>query len=482
VTVNVRNIAAAPAHAGPFKISLYLSNAPNATDQLIGSLNVVGALASALPLTVSGNVIVPPSTPAGSYYLSAVADAEGAIPDLSRANNLLTADGQIAIGRPDLSVTRVAGPAGGVGAAGQPMTVSADIKNEGPALANAGPFRVGFYLSDQATPGTGTLLGAVNVPGLAAGTRITLSPKLTVPPNLSDGDYFLIAIADIDNAIGESDKANNARSVTPDATIVIRQPNLAVLSATLTPAPVGGGPATVVPGQAFTVTASVRNTAEAPAIAGSFRVGAYLSTSPTGANPTLLGFATVASLAASTTTSVPISIKTLPPSLPPGSYYLVAIADDDGRIAESDEVDNTFVSATPQVEIKRADLVLTALSGPAGGLVGKSIAVSNTIVNQGTAPATAVRVSFFVSLLDATPGAGRLIGMRDIATLGATGSATAESTATTTLTLPANLAPGSYFLSAVVDLAGTVAESVESNNGLTADGQIVVTTAAALTR
>jgi len=29
--------------------------------------------------------------------------------------------------------------------------------------------------------------------------------------------------------------------------------------------------------------------------------------------------------------------------------------------------------------------------------VGKTIAVSNTIVNQGTAPATAVRVSFFVS-------------------------------------------------------------------------------------
>jgi subtilase family serine protease len=47
--------------------------------------------------------------------------------------------------------------------------------------------------------------------------------------------------------------------------------------------------------------------------------------------------------------------------------------------------------------------------------------------------------------------------------------------------LPANLAPGSYFLSAVVDLASTVAESVETNNGFTAAGQIVVTTASALT-
>jgi hypothetical protein len=33
----------------------------------------------------------------------------------------------------------------------------------------------------------------------------------------------------------------------------------------------------------------------------------------------------------------------------------------------------------------------------------------------------------------------------------------------------------------VVDLGGTIAESVETNNGFTAAGQIVVTTAAALT-
>jgi len=286
------------------------------------------------------------------------------------------------------------------------------------------------------------------------------------------GGYFLIAVADLDNAIVESDKANNA--LASDATVEIRQSNLAVLSATPTPTPAGGGPASVVPGQAFVVTASVRNTGEAPAIAGAFRVGAYLSSSPAGANPTLLGFATVASLAPSTTTSVPISIKTVPASLPPGLYYLVVVADDDGRVAELDELDNTFVSDTPRVQVKRADLVVAALSGPATGLVGKTIAVGNTIVNQGAAPATAARVSIFVSLLDATPGSGRLIGTRDIATLGATGSPTASSTATTTLTLPANLAPGSYFLSAVVDLAGTIAEGVETNNGFTAAGQIVV--------
>jgi subtilase family serine protease len=368
----------------------------------------------------------------------------------------------------------------GVGAVGQPLTVSADIKNEGPALANAGPFRVEFFLSaDSAVPGVGTSLGSVNVPGLAAGARITLSPKFTVPASLVADEYFLSVIADVDNVIVELAKVNNRLAVTPDAKIVIRQPNLAVLSATLTPPPAGGGPASVVPGQAFVVTASLRNTAEAPAAAGSFRVGAYLSPSADGSNPTFLSSATVATLAPSTTVSVPISVKTVPPSLAPGSYYLVVIADDDHRVTEPDEIDNVFRSATPQVQVKRADLTVTALSGPATGLAGKTVAVSNTVVNQGNAAATAVRVSFFVSLLDPTPGAGRLIGTRDIATLGATGSPTASSTASTTLTLPANLAPGSYFLSAVVDVGGTVAEGVESNNGFTAAGQIVVTATAA---
>ena len=277
VTLGVKNLAPPPANAGPFKVGLYLSPTPNTTlpvtGTLIGSLNVSGAVASALPLTVSGTVSVPASIGEGTYYLSAVADVDGVIPESTTANNVLTADGQIVIGRPDLSVTRVAGPVSGVGATGQPLTVSADIKNEGPALANAGPFRVAFFLSaTDAAPGAGTLLGSVNVPALAAGARITLSPKFTVPASLAADDYFLSVIADADQVIVESDEANNGLAVAPDAKITIRRPNLAVLSAALTQAPAGGGPTSLVPGQAFVVTVRVQNTAEAPA-AGRGRSG-----------------------------------------------------------------------------------------------------------------------------------------------------------------------------------------------------------------
>jgi subtilase family serine protease len=107
---------------------------------------------------------------------------------------------------------------------------------------------------------------------------------------------------------------------------------------------------------------------------------------------------------------------------------------------------------------------------PATGSIGKTIAVPNTVSNEGNAAATAVRVSFFLSPVSQTAGQGRLIGTRDIASL----PAGASSLATTTLTLPANLEPGSYFVSAVADVAGTVVEGMETNNGLTAENQILV--------
>lgn len=100
--------------------------------------------------------------------------------------------------------------------------------------------------------------------------------------------------------------------------------------------------------------------------------------------------------------------------------------------------------------------------------------MTSTVTNLGDAAATAVRVSFFVSPVDATPGAGLLIGTRLISTLPAAGAAAATSTATTMLTLPTTLDVGSHFLSAVVDLAGTVAEGDEGNNGLTAPAQLLV--------
>ena len=365
------------------------------------------------------------------------------------------------IGRPDLQISRIAGPASGIGAAGQPLAVSLDVRNDAGVPANAGPFKVAVRLSSATGPVIDTLLGILNVTGLAAGARTTLTATLPVPGNVSAGSYFLVAVADVEDRVIEANETNN--ELIAATALTIRAPDLAVLSAT--------GPATWSPGQPFTVMASVRNVALAPAAAGAFRVGVFLSPIATGG--TLVGSTAVTMLAPQTTSTVTIPV-TVPAGVAPGAYNIIVVADHEGRIAEPDEANNAFTLAA-QVQIRRADLAVTALAGPPTGIRGRAISVANTVANLANAPATAVRVSFFVSPVDPTPGAGRQIGTRDIATLAATGVPASVSTAITMVTLPVTLDPGSYFLSAVVDTAGTVAEGDESNNGITAAAQILVT-------
>ncbi len=50
----------------------------------------------------------------------------------------------------------------------------------------------------------------------------------------------------------------------------------------------------------------------------------------------------------------------------------------------------------------------------------------------------------------------------------------ASYTATASVSVPAGLAPGNYFLSALADAAGVAIEESEGNNGLTAPAQVDV--------
>jgi serralysin len=256
----------------------------------------------------------------------------------------------------------------------------------------------------------------------------------------------------------ESDETNNG--LTAAGSIDVFRPDLVV--------PLVTAPTVWSTGQPFTVTARVRNQGLPPAAAGAFRVGAYLSTLLDPGSGVLVGSVAVTSLNPQTNASVTIPVA-VPTFIAPGSYFVSVVADYEQRVTESNEGNNGLTAAQP-VDIRRADLSVAVLTPPATGSIGKTIAVANTVSNAGTATAIAVRVSFFVSPVSPTPGQGRLIGTRDIASL----PAGASSAVTTTLTLPANLEPGSYFVSAVVDVAGAIVEGEEGNNGRTADGQILV--------
>jgi subtilase family serine protease len=103
--------------------------------------------------------------------------------------------------------TAVSGPASVE--AGQNITVSATVKNQGTATVQTS--FVGYYLSTDAVITTADqYLSASSVSGLAAGAQQTVSRTITIPTGQAPGTYYIGAIADYSNVAQETNETNNA--------------------------------------------------------------------------------------------------------------------------------------------------------------------------------------------------------------------------------------------------------------------------------
>ena len=110
---------------------------------------------------------------------------------------------------PDLVTSSLTGPS--TATIGSTASVSADIRNQGPA--NAGPFRLGLYLSADATITTeDTWFAACSYEeGLLAGESETCSRSFPIPPRVRPGRYTLGAIVDDLDRVAEKSETNNSR-------------------------------------------------------------------------------------------------------------------------------------------------------------------------------------------------------------------------------------------------------------------------------
>ena len=108
-----------------------------------------------------------------------------------------------------------------------------------------------------------------------------------------------------------------------------------------------------------------------------------------------------------------------------------------------------------------ADLAVTALTNPpAVAVPGTPISVTDTVRNNSGFAAGSSRTQYYLSL-DALKNAGdKLLGGRNVSALTPGG----ESTATVSVTIPANTLLGSYFLLACADDTGLLLESNEADN------------------
>ena len=248
-------------------------------------------------------------------------------------------------------------------------------------------------------------------------------------------------------------------------------------SANLTISAVGSPPSTIVRGQSFTASDTVRNAGTA--IAGSSSTAYYLSGDwAPGGDLALSGTRSVVSIAAGGSSSGTRSVI-VPTTTPAGTYRVVACADASRVVVESNEGDNCRVSSgsitvqTGATSAGGADLVVSSLSTPPSSRArGTSFTMTERTTNQGGATAASSRTWFRLSI-DKTYGSGDplLAGSRSVPSL----APSQWSDATTTVAVMSSTSPGTYWVLACADGGGAVAESSEANNCRPSATQIRIT-------
>ena len=336
---------------------------------------------------------------------------------------------------PDLVVSALSVPAAAV--PGTAISISETTKNNG---GPARPSTTRYYLSANGTWDSADLqLGVRPVSALGAGATSPGAVSLAIPAGAATGNHYVIARADADGQLAESNENNNTRAVS----IRISPPDLVVVAFTV---PTSGGA-----GQAISVSDTTRNQAGAgPAPASTTRF--YLSRDPVlDGSDTPIGSRAVGVLQPGGS-SPTVSNVTIPAGTPPGAWYIIAKADGDNVIPETSETNNTRSDAI----VIGSDLVVSALSTPATGGAGLPITVTDTVKNQGGGSTLVSTTTSFYLSTDATLGSGDvLLGTRPVDALGPN----ATSPGTTALAIPAGIAPGNYYVIARADDGGAFPRS-----------------------
>ncbi|KAF4531019.1 hypothetical protein B566_EDAN019021 [Ephemera danica] len=456
VSTTVRNSGSTAAAASTVYLFLASNPSLSASYVYMGQLNM-GALAAGAAQTVSGSFLLPASLLPGSYTWVAQADGPNALIEIGKANNTFVGN-KLSASAPniDLRIKSSSGVKNSVD--GTPMTLQATVTNNGLSLSPASTVR--WVLSTDATYSADDMvLGTASVPGLFWLGLYTAGINVTLPSSVPAGSYTIISMVDPTNQTAESNNGNNVGPAT--AMTVSYSTDLVLTSVS---APTGG-----TTGKDFTFSATLKNQGTV-ALNRSVNVNFYMSYATLfSTTHTLVGTATVPSVAAGA--SLPVSL-TLPlrSDLLSGTYGVYAVADPGNLVAESNESNNTTNGGSVSVGYG-PDLALTAISPPITITRGVPATFTATVVNQGTGgfglpgdlgmlPGRPVRVSMYLSLNTSITTSDVYLGSVEIASLAA-GAALPISLQAV---LPAGLAPGQYYIGALLDDLGNLRESNENNN------------------
>ena len=437
VTDTVTNQGGDAAAASTIKFHWSANPTLDTSDVLLGGRGIP-ALEPAASSSGQTTLTIPSALAMGTYYVIAEADAAKAVPETQETNNTTARAVQIGA---DLLVSAFTTPA--KGGAGVPITFSDTTMNQGSDAVAATVTR--FYLSTNSQLDASDLLlpGSRAVSALGPGVSSSGSTTATIPAGIAAGAYYLIAKADADNAVAETQEGNNiaARSIQIGGDLIV--------SAITVPSKLGAG-------GSFVITDTTTN--QGGGDTGASVTQFYLSTDPLldAGDVLLTGSHTIAGLSAGTASSSSTAIS-IPAGSAPGSYYFFAKADAGNAVSETQESNNTVI----KLVAIGPDLIVSSVSLTSPAAAGSQTSVTDTVTNQGGGAAGPTTTRFYLSTNITLEAADVLLPeSRAVAAL----ASGASSSATTLVTIPPGTAPGAYYVLAKADADGSVNESTETNN------------------
>jgi large repetitive protein len=464
-TITVSAIVANPGTtaASASLLSFYLTTGgtPTRGDLLLGTANI-NPLEAGDSQMAAGQVTLPASLAPGLYTIGAIADSSDQVLERDEANNAL-AGNTINVTAPqvDLVVQGVTSPLLAKNA--KPINLGATLANQGLDAAPSATVR--WYLSSDATITADDLpLGSVAAEPLAPGASTTTGLAVRIPNTVPEGNYFIGAIVDPDNVVGETDNANNT-AVNGTPVTVQYLVDLVMTSVT--------GPAAAATGQSVTFNGRIKNRG-LEAVEGEVTVGFYVSGDETiGPRDRLIATTKIDGLAAGAVKAVSAT-AVLRTDLPKRDFYVGAIADPGNLVPEFRNGNNELAAVNLLTVTHGPDLVVAAVQAPAEVECNRSFVVDLTVTNQGTGAIGAASDQAVIA-----KGSNIEVGIYLSTNAGITVSDTLVGTATfsalepgaslplsVNVTLPPNLAPGLYYIGAMADRGRVLREASNANNAL----------------
>lgn len=305
----------------------------NTGDILLAAARAVAALSPGESSSGGATLTVPTNTALGTYFVLACADYANVVVEYSNLNNCAASASTITVGRPDLVPSTVGNPPP-QGTRTSSFAVADSIRNLGTATAGTSTAR--YYLSLDSARNTGDVLltGSRGVPALGLTESSGGAATLTIPATAPPGSYLLLVCADDLKKVTELSETNNCLASTAAINVVV--PDLTVSAIT-------DPPQAAFAGASIAVGSDVTNVGQWIAPGSTLRY--YLSVDVVkNSGDGLIGTVTTPPLEAGVRWSTATSTL-LPTNTTPGTYYLLACADDLKQVSEGSETNNCRASA-----------------------------------------------------------------------------------------------------------------------------------------